>query len=117
MSLDRFVYFKEKTPTKGEIKKVITNFLGGIGTVTWRSDRFSISLPGKSTHALTGIKGTPRNINRQAHPTRWIEVHRGKTGTIDVITRQADDFTNCIAAGIHEVIMRWWEGSENPQSG
>lgn len=107
MALDRFVQFKpRKWPKKKEIERVLLNFLGGVGTVEWKKDRFYVSLPGKPTPTFEGIKGALPG--REHQEERWIEVIPGNP--LDVCTRMADEFTNALAARLAEAFGRYWEG-------
>lgn len=107
MSLDRFVRFDEKYPTQEGLRRVLENFLGGTGTVEWQRDRFFVELPGNPTLALEGF---PDTISCSFRPEgRWIEVWY-KDRTLDVITREADDFTNALASSLAEICARYWRG-------
>lgn len=108
MALDRFVQFPpRKYPKKAEIEQVLKNFLGGVGTIKWKNDRFFISLPGTPTYTYEGIEGAPDH--REQQPERWIEVIPGNP--MDVCTRLADEFTNALAARLSEAFARYWEGT------
>lgn len=108
MALDRFVQFPpRKYPKKAEVEQVIKNFLGGVGTVEWKKDRFFISLPGTPTYTYKDIKGAPQR--EEIQPERWIEVCIGNP--MDIITRMADEFTNALAARLAKAFARYWEGT------
>jgi hypothetical protein len=111
MACDRFVYWKNgKKPTKDEVAKVLTNFFaGGAESITWEMDRFFVTLHGNITHPLTGIEGALVHPSGREAECRWIEVHLARTN-LDVITRQSDEFTNCLAGGLARLFARFWEG-------
>jgi len=107
MALDRFITFpKGKKPKKKQIELVVRNFFGEAATIEWDQDRWTVSLPGKPTWTFEGIE--PDMIARVRNTERWIEVY--PTGTLDIITRRADEYTNTLAQGLAEVFARYWEG-------
>ncbi len=107
MSFDRFVYFEKSAPTQEDIQKVLGNFLGGVGTIEWKRDRFFVALPGTPTLASAGF---PEAIPYGMRPEeRWIEVWYKDNG-LDVITRDQDDFTNALASALAEIFARFWKG-------
>lgn len=114
MSLDRFIRWqnKEKTPKINELHTVLEDFFNKTAEVTWNVDRILIDLPGKSC--------IPHRIFLNGHvvksPTvpreeRFIEIYVGEDN-VDVITCEADEYTNTIAEGITKMIARLWEGKQ-----
>lgn len=106
MALDRFVYWKKRKPTKKEVRAVLTNFLGGVGSIRWNKDRFFITLPGEQRAAL---KGFVRNAGATLNDARWIEVWFDSQ-SLDIMTRQADEFTSALASELAKIFARFWEG-------
>ena len=117
MARDLSVHFAAKRPTQAEIEKVITDFLGGIGSVEWVPSRefFLVSLPGTATWALQGILARGDGSNFHAdRPQRTFEVYPGEEGLAEsfrLTTRLADDFTNAVAEGLAAVFAVYWEGN------
>lgn len=116
MSADRFIYFKEKRPTKEEIQFVLEDYFRDIATsIEWRQDgnRFFVNLPGKCYHPLKRV--LPENMAYvwkafdEEQRERWIEVYLGRDN-IDVITRMQDEVTAHLADGFVKVVARWWQG-------
>ncbi len=112
MALDRFVNFKDRVPTKKEILTTIEDYFGGAAEdIQWGGGRYTITLRGQRSEALRRIKGVAALSPSEGE--RWIEVYlslRGKDKNIDVITRQADPYTNAVAEGYAKLIARFWEG-------
>lgn len=120
MSLDRFVYWRtHRRPSRAEIRHILVDFFAGVGSVRWRGDRWWVLLPGVCSHALRRARGIDRGYARTyADPReRWIEVWPDRDGTcIDIMTRTQDELTNALAAGLHGVILRWYQGATDPTS-
>lgn len=111
MSLDRLVYFDDEAPTKKQIGEVLTDFLGELATsVEWKTDRWYATLVGKQSHMFQRqSERVARRAEYDRGRERWIEVWlKGKT--MDVMTRQADDATNALAAEFAARCARYWNG-------
>lgn len=106
MGLDRFVRWKKRKPTAKEVRQVLEDYLGGVGTIKNEAGRLFAMLPGTGSHPLKRMTKIPEDMHRK---DRWFEVYISKH-YLDVITRQHDAFTNSLAAGYAEVMARWWEG-------
>ena len=113
MALDRFVCFKKSSrPTKAKLQLVVEDYFRGIATeIRWDQDRWLVTMPGPSIHPLDRVE--PALPLRYDGGPRYIEVWYSD-GTLDVITRQADELTNVIAAGLAEVCRRYWKGTKGP---
>lgn len=114
MALDRFVYFRRaKKPTKKELRLVLDDFFGGATTeIKWDRDRFFVTLVGRHTNALRRMEDVPDFVRREPDPGfegRHLEVWIG-SDCIDVMTRQADEFTNALAEGFAKLVARFWHG-------
>lgn len=118
MAADRFIRFdgpKARRPKKDELLLVLKNFVGGAGGVEWvdDQDRAYITLPGHPSFPFRGLpemEGRDRHDGEQDRP-RWIEVWQDpRDGTVDVMTRGMDEFTNVVAEGVAKMIARWWGG-------
>lgn len=105
MACDRFVNFKESRPAKAELEAILRNFLGGCGTVEWKEDRWFLDVPGIPTSMFNDVPGA--RFTYQGNEKRWIEVFWGKDN-VDVITRQADNFTNALAAELASSLARFY---------
>lgn len=112
MALDRFIYWqdKSKTPNIEELHPVLEDFFNGAGEVTWVSDRLIIDLLGASCfpHRIF-LDGHMVNPVEAPRNERFIEVFVGEDN-VDVITREADPYTNAIAVGIVKMISVLWQG-------
>jgi hypothetical protein len=114
MASDWFIYFEGDAvgPTVDELGSVLRNFFGE-GTTTkieWVADqsRWYVNLPGKPSHPYADFIDTE---GRHRDDERWIEVWRDKDdGTVDVMTRMQDRYTNVLADGLARVIAQYWKG-------
>lgn len=110
MSLDRFVYWKDKRPKATDVGKVLRNFIGESGKVTWTGGRWFCTFPGKPTHPLKDVPGFPQEkLIPPRDDERWFEVYCADDN-IDIITRMQDEFTNAVALGFQDLCARIWEG-------
>lgn len=109
MAADRFIWFKgdAKVPPKKDIESVLTNFFGEAAKVEWVDGRFYATLQGKPTQPFAGLGLTGRLFPPDME--RWIEVYVAKDN-IDVITRQADTYTNVLADGVAKLFAHFWQG-------
>lgn len=107
MALDRFIYWSGdvKRPTKEEIGAALTKYIGGGGKVYWERDRYFVDLPGVPSNP------SPYLDVPCPYETRWFEVWLGDD-SVDVLTREADEFTNALAKGFVELCTRYWKGQE-----
>lgn len=96
MARDVFVRFKNM-PRIPDIERSLLDYVSDGASVRWSRDRWMVDLPGVPEETPT----------RQ--PTRWIEVWVG-SNCVDVMTRQADEFTNAIADGLAARLARWFDG-------
>ncbi|MBI5420840.1 MAG: hypothetical protein HZA35_00820 [Parcubacteria group bacterium] len=103
MACDRFVYWNTKKPTKRNLEYILGDYVGTIAEVTWNRDRWMVLLPGKSSFPFKRVIGRDGIFG---HEERFFEVWIGKD-CIDVITRQADHFTNAIARGFMELVVQY----------
>jgi hypothetical protein len=125
MSQDRIVRFNATCgiPSEADLKTFLTDFVGAAGTVERVTDRRTlISLVGLDTHPLEHLR--PDWVSVKAflgaqRLQRSFEIFRGCKGGggwgeepyIDVITRQADAFTEAVARGVAQGIAQWFGGS------
>ncbi len=114
MSLDRFIYWQDKKPTDEQLLHVVEDFMGGVGEIddNYQKDGhpwWIVLLPGSPSHPLSRIY--PEMMQYQPPPgvDRCLEVCVADD-CVDIITRQADDFTNALAEGLAEVMCRAWGG-------
>ena len=124
MSLDRFIHWpdKSKAPKRDDIDLLCQNYIGTVPHMYLRieEDRTFIFLGGRCSAALAFQKevapgyqaaAEENRRNPQNAQQRFIEVIvDDDDATIDVITRQHDEFTNAVAVGLVEIITRFWQG-------
>lgn len=124
MSLDRFVRWEDKAPSREELTLVLEDFVGESGVVRWDdgAHRFFIVFaavgPG---HQLARVSSPERRAGdvtaasracaheRYHEDIRSIEVFL-HDDCLDVITRLADAFTNGVAARLAEEFARLFRG-------
>ena len=87
---------------------LLEDYLGEVATVSLNEDWFTITLPGKPSYALKRLARNDMDMDMPEE--RWFEVCCIHKAAIDVITRQADEFTNNIAKGFAELVARWFKG-------
>lgn len=109
MSLDRFVYFGEKRPTNAQIDIMLAGFFGVCGDVKrYSRTRVYVVLPGRTSSPIAELLG---KTCPTAGEERVIEIfYTNGDGTLDVITRMQDAFTNCLAHGLAVCIANFWRG-------
>ena len=115
MAADWFIYFKGdrkgKGPTKDELGSLLRNFFGeGTTRVEWVADqdRWYVDLPGKPSHPFADFLDTEGS---HRDDKRWIEVWLDSAdGTVDVMTRMQDHYTNALADTVAGLIAQYWKG-------
>jgi hypothetical protein len=107
MACDRFIYWNDdQRPTKDEIGKILEDYFGAFATeIRWNQDRFVVSLVGDGTSMFNRVSGAYRVPNG----SRWIEVWMEK-GSLDVITRLADNATSALADELARRLARFYCG-------
>jgi len=113
MSCDRFIHFKNKAPSKEEIEKVLEDYLGAfLVNNEWDGNRWNVTLVGNNSWPFRrmAIPGAATaGAEENAKYVRWMEVYIGDDN-IDVITRQGDWATNCLADGFAKLVAQFWKG-------
>lgn len=105
MALDRFVYWQNKKPSDDELKWALEDYLSSVGEIDYKKpDWWIITLPGVSCSPFRRIAEISFYESE-----RWFEIFI-QDDNIDVLTRQADEFTNNVAQGFAELCARYWEG-------
>lgn len=113
MATDRFVYWMNprKRPKQDDVRKLLEDFLGGCGAVTWpeRLNRWIVTLPGRSSLPFCRLRKDSITHARQENlePRRLIEVYLDPT-YVDVITRFTDPFTDALAERIADCFAEGW---------
>lgn len=123
MAADVFVRWKtKKRPTREEAEKVIQDFFGDVATeIKWEKDRFFVTLIGKWSHPLVRVAENAEFLKRM-YPKepgwegRYMEVWLGDD-SLDVMTRQQDEFTHACQDGLAAVFARYWEGEVEEELG
>jgi hypothetical protein len=122
MARDHIVYLpSDKGPTKGQLGRLIKDYLGGIMTsLRWGGQRWTAVLVGpKSWMYRRSFDPSCKyqRLEAAAHESegwyqqeRWIEVWLGDD-CIDVITRQQDELTNDIASRLAWRIALLYKGT------
>src|ERR1019366_9963794 len=104
-----------RKPTDEQLRQVVEDFFNGVGEI---SDNYSrkherpwwiVLLPGTPSNPLKRIFPEVFEHQPPGGKERWLEVVVDD-GSVDVLTRQADDFTNALADGLAEVLCRGWSG-------
>lgn len=111
MALDRFVYWKDKKPTKDQVELVIKDYLdAALSEFQWDKDRFLIVLVGQNSAPLKSVADPDmrRILTSEDGQERFIEVYLDNN-SLDVITRRGDEFTNNVADGLARIFARFWE--------
>lgn len=110
MSLDRYVHWNEKKPTREEVQHVLEDYLGGPETADVRQEQetwWTCGLPGKPTHPFARTPNAPQVTPE--HQERWFEVTYDDD-RLTITTRAADEFTNVVAEGFAKLCARFWQG-------
>ena len=112
MALDRFVRWRLGKPTDVELRMIIEDYVRGVGTLEDKPQKngrpwFFITLPGKPSHPLTRIS----DVSKRPPPPdkeRWFEVFVDDD-SVDVMTRQSDEFTGVVADGLGTLLARFYK--------
>jgi hypothetical protein len=117
MANDRFVRFGKRRPARDDVRKALEDYMTGAGRVERVKDRFFVYLRGKGSHPARRLAGAHPSAKVAAakegslyRAERFIEVWVDKA-VVDVITRQADDYTNAVADGFVEFLTTFWDGT------
>lgn len=110
MALDRIIRFDGPGPSKEHLHLVVQDFFGegATSSISWHMDRLFVSLNGSCSFPFRRLPGAPQNPFIPGDE-RWIEIWT-EGSVVDVITRQADPFTNALAQGLAEQVARHWGG-------
>lgn len=112
MSIDRIVSFPNRKPTSTEVDSILRNYLGACATKFWREgDTFYAVFHGKPSFPFAEI--APLANGESQRNERGFEVDMNlecPQPFIDVITRQADEFTGCVADGFAKLMARFYKG-------
>lgn len=131
MALDRVIRFPRLVPGKAGLRSVLEDYFGGCGEIEDQGAKkivacFLVTLPGYNSGALRRAKCASKAYVEAAQEQeeehqrgRWIEIYLHPAGEewpacVYVTTRQHDEFTNAIAEGLADVLMRGWRGERLP---
>ena len=117
MACDRIIRFEKERPTAKEIELVIRDFFGdATKQIYYDKDRWFVLLHGlyhqpyERIDIATDAMKQVAIENRRNNKERWIEIWSDED-SVDVITRDADWYTNTIAQGLAEVFRKFWQGT------
>lgn len=104
MALDRFIHFK-KSPLWTDLCTTVLQYFGPEVEIKFERPWIVVTLPGQES--FVGHRKARQEMARQ----RGLEIHQNsKDRNIDVITRQADEFTNAVADGLVDLLSRMYSG-------
>jgi hypothetical protein len=113
MSLDRFVYFPERRPTRQQVRSILADYLAGAGVIdSSDNERLIVGLVGLPSYPFKSLDNCAAGMYEE-HNGRWLEVFIGLDANdkyIDIITRTQDEFTNVVAEGFAALMCRYFEG-------
>lgn len=98
-------------PTRVELGWAIEDYFGGAAVgVQLAGDVFTVRLHGTYSEPFTRVNpavvaGRPDRLRGRE---RWVEVW-DHPGHLVVLTRQQDECTNALAAGLAEALRRYWD--------
>lgn len=113
MALDRFVYWNKEKPSHDTVRRILEDFLGGIGEIAESLTKekgkwWIVTLPGVPSHPFKSLHSNLSQPN--LYPDgRWFEVCYISDDNCDVITRQADCFTNNVAQGFAVALATYFK--------
>lgn len=108
MGLDRFIHF-QKSPAWEDLCTTVLQYFGPETEITFNRPWITIKLHGQESFIAH------RDALQSQARQRGLEIHQNsKDRNIDVITRQADEFTNALAEGLAELIKRFYSGKREP---
>jgi len=114
MAIDRFLYWKDpdKAPDLPTLLMVARDYLGDAAEeLTLNNNRIIAILIGEPRFPLRGLPEWAKyNQAAEQHDKRWFEIYVEGNEYIDIITRQADEFTSVVAEGFVELAKRCWGG-------
>lgn len=108
MGFDRFVYWdkKKKKPSDKDLRLVLSAYISTSGKVDWKLPWVVVTLKGKPSFPFQHLYPRPKGYYRKE---RFFEVYIDpESKYVDVITRQADEFTSNIAEGYAQLLVRQW---------
>lgn len=109
MACDRFIGWQsDNQPSRDDVESVLRHFFSGAAVITWNNDRFFVWLPGHNTNPFQGLQPSLADPDNEPR-TRWIEVWLGDD-SLDVLTREHDEYTNSLAEGLAAAFARYWNG-------
>lgn len=103
---DRFIRFDAKTPTTKDVERILYNFFGTAAELERDDDRWLVTLPGRCSATFDGIEGAYPLV--PARDERWIEVIFTGGKSLDVLTRQQDDYTCALADGLAQALSQFY---------
>jgi hypothetical protein len=123
MPADRYVHFKDESPTNEEVRMLLEDYFSGLAEVKWSSDahRFFCTVVGDAKWAVNRIferrkwKPKPTETFDEPFNKRVIEVYLDTQGKyVDVMTRFSDEITAGMAERLAELFAVLWKGRRDP---
>lgn len=122
MAIDYFVLFKHRQPIKSDLKMLLEDYLNGAGSIDYSKEeeqgRWYVTLPGLPSFPFKRLEPDLGARQEMLPDERWFEVYVGHIHqspedgmgpNIDVITRMADEYTNVVALGFAELVVRYYQ--------
>lgn len=124
MGLDRFVLFKGEKPTLEQLRLILEDYLGGLGTIDYQDGCWFVSFPGKPSFPFKRSHPDYAYMGGGLNNERWFEVYIGSLDqekgenmgpNVDIITRMQDELTNNIAAGFAKLLRRFYKAESDEE--
>lgn len=123
MGLDRYVIFKEEKPTLDQLKLILEDYLGGLGTIDYKEGCWFVNFPGKPSFPFKRSHPDHGWAGAGLHDERWFEVYVASLEQepgedsfgpcVDIITRFQDEIINNIAAGFATLLKRFYKATSD----
>ncbi len=124
MGLDRFVLFKDEKPTLEELKLILEDYLGGLGTIDYQEGCWFVTFPGKPSFPFKRSHPDYAWAGASLHDERWFEVHvcsldqkpeENMGPNVDIITRFQDELVGNIADGFANLLRRFYKAKSDEE--
>lgn len=111
MACDRFLYWQNgRRPTHKQLMWIIEDFLGEtMINLIHQDSLIVIKLHGTPTAPLSRMVDAIKNVPLPGE--RHIEIFLHGRSSIDIITRQADEYTMVVADGLLALLKRFYDAT------